>query len=82
MKNKVTPITGRKSLKTLLVSLGFHHSWGYYIHNENSLWRISIGKRIFGITKKGYIYNASDDFRFSSATLENINLYIRNYFTI
>jgi hypothetical protein len=80
MKNKVAKVTGYKSLKKLFLELGFHHSWGYYIHNENKMWRISIGKNTFAITKKGCEYYSSDDFRYSTATLEQISAYVRHYF--
>lgn len=37
----------RKQLNTFLISIGYHHSWGYFISNDNKM------KRIVTWTSKG-----------------------------
>jgi hypothetical protein len=52
-------------IKKLLIDLGFHHSWGYWISNQNKQHRINIEtskNRIYlDMTKRGNYFDLNTD---------------------
>ncbi len=62
-------------IKNLLIEIGFHYSWGYFISNKNKAHRIKIQNSndtfIFYITKRG---NYFDNNKFIIEKKEKLSL--------
>jgi hypothetical protein len=73
---------GRKSLKKLLFELGFHHSWGYFIHNNNDMTRIIVNKTYMEISKNRNNFNYEDNIRFFGKPIEEVTIKLKRYFNL
>lgn len=71
-------VCNRKSVKKLLLAIGFHHSWGYYVRNTNKHHKILVGKDHIELTKHSNVFNDSMIFR--NKTNEEIQTKILRYF--
>lgn len=75
-----------QELKNLLIELGFHHSWGYWIFNTNSLYRIRLHRTrkmlYVDMTMKGNYWDMNDAIKISNKDIdyEFIMAQINNYF--
>jgi len=73
---------GCKGVKKMLVKIGFHHSWGYWILNTNHSSNVTIRKNKISVTKGGNYYYATDDIRFKEKTIDEVETRIKKYFNI
>lgn len=84
----------RKKLNKLLTDLGFHHSWGQWISNENNSHRMrlqpsrrknkNLGYRTFGlaITKHATSFQSKYELRIipTQTTLQDVKEYVKEFF--
>jgi hypothetical protein len=71
-------LCSRKAIKKLLLTIGFHHSWGHYIRNSNKQHRINVGKTHIELTKRGNYYD--HEIPFKDKTNEEVQTKILRYF--
>jgi hypothetical protein len=78
-------ILGSKSLKKLLLELGFHHSWGYWIlnglNNEKND-RVKFDKGFIYPTHNYNHFNHSDRIHYRNESKEIIRQRLVEYFKI
>ena len=68
-----------KDLKSMFRELGFHHSWGYYIHNEQHNFRIQFNKKRIWIRSTDTFY-ATDAIDWRYMSFDSIKGMIMKYF--
>jgi hypothetical protein len=72
----------RDSLKKLLYELGFHHSWGYFIHNDNGDTRIKVNTSIMFVSKQRNYFHAKDCIVFRNKPIEQVQSELKRYFNL
>jgi hypothetical protein len=74
---------GAKSVKKLLRSLGFHHSWGHFIQNGNGRNRVLVKKGCLWVTKASCYYDMKDNIWYNQGkTLGEVQAKLMTYFDI
>jgi hypothetical protein len=87
-EEKIDIHVGYKTVKRLLPTLDFHHTWGYWIFNKNSNYRIVVkpAKNTIGIfmTKIPQVYDYKDVIRFPKigGDMEMVKERIKSYYNI
>ena len=71
-----------KTSKNLLRELGFHHSWGYYIHKSNSQYRVSFTKNTMKMTTRGNEFYYKDVINFRQLEMYEIQKRLAEFFGI
>lgn len=88
MKNKQLTLPfphlycGYKGVKKMLVKIGFHHCWGYWILDANHSCNVLIRKGTLSLTKGGNYYHGIDDIRIGEKTIDEVQARIKQYFNI